>query len=470
MDKIRLGFVPSHRYPYDEEWAVEMRRRSIDALGAVPGVEIVAPSVGLIHNGLVRDDTGARATIDLFAQRGVQGIIIGTMTFGDEVSAVSIAEALDVPVLVFGTKEGPFGADGLRRSDAFGGTLAITSGLYRRRIPYLFAGIVWPEEPLLAHAARIFARACAAVDGFFGARIGTVGLRPERSETCTFNESALVQRFRQRVVQIPESEVFAAASAWPEEDHRLIAMLEEIRREMDCRACNAAALSKMARLELVLQRYFQERNLSAMAVSCWNGVHARRDGYMAGICACSTLGRLTGKGMLVACEVDVLGALTMLAQYRAALEATVPHFVEWTIQHQEMDDVFLAWHCGNAPPALAGSNGPVVLREQATLGLTVGEVGVQGSAECQLHPGPVTLSRLTEHDGAFKMLITSGEIIPSGDSLRGSWAWVHVEELARVYRVLAEQGFTHHVSMIHGDVADALEAFCRFTGIEVVRV
>jgi len=39
-----------------------------------------------------------------------------------------------------------------------------------------------------------------------------------------------------------------------------------------------------------------------------------------------------------------------------------------------------------------------------------------------------------------------------------------------VYRVLAEQGFTHHVSMIHGDVADALEAFCRFTGIEVVRV
>jgi L-fucose isomerase-like protein len=36
--------------------------------------------------------------------------------------------------------------------------------------------------------------------------------------------------------------------------------------------------------------------------------------------------------------------------------------------------------------------------------------------------------------------------------------------------VLAEQGFTHHASMIHGDYADALESFCEFTGIEVARV
>ena len=49
------------------------------------------------------------------------------MTFGDEISAVSVAEALDVPVLVFGTREGPFTADGGRRSDSFCGTLSVTS-------------------------------------------------------------------------------------------------------------------------------------------------------------------------------------------------------------------------------------------------------------------------------------------------------------------------------------------------------
>jgi len=465
MDKIRLGFVPSHRYPYDEEWAVEMRRRSVEALSAVPGIEVIVPSVGLLHNGLVRDDVGARATIDLFAQRGVQGIIIGTMTCGDEISAVAIAEALDVPVLVFGTREGPFTTDGGRRSDAFSGTLSITSGLYRRKIPYLFVGIIWPEEPILAQATQIFAQACSAVDGFYGARIGMVGLRPERLESCSFSESALIQRFRQRVVQIPESEVYAAANGWSDADHRYLATLEEIKREADCSACSEAALTKMARLELVLGHYFQERDLSAMAVSCSTEIQQRY-----GICACSTLGRLTGKGMMVACEVDVLGALTMLAQYRASLETTVPHLIDWTIQHQEMDDVFLAWHCGNAPAALANPASPVVVREQAIMSGVVGRDKAQGAAEFQLHAGPVTLSRLVEYDGAFKMLVTRGEIIPSGDRLRGSWAWVRVDDLSRLYRVLADQGFTQHASMIHGDVADAMEAFCRFAGIEVVRV
>jgi len=193
MSKIRLGFVPTHRYPFDEDWAVEMRQRCLNAFRRMEGVEVVAPSVGLIHNGLVRDDNGAKATIDLFAQRDVQGILIGTMTFGDELAAASIAEALDLPVLVFGTKEGAFTADGGRRSDSFCGTLSVTSALYRRKIPYLFAGIVWPEEEGFKRWVETFARACAAVKGFYGARVGMVGLRPERFETCFTNEVTLIR-------------------------------------------------------------------------------------------------------------------------------------------------------------------------------------------------------------------------------------------------------------------------------------
>ena len=465
MSKIRLGFVPTHRYPFDEDWAVEMRQRCLNAFHSMECIEVVAPSVGLIHNGLVRDDTGAKATIDLFAERGVQGIMIGTMTFGDELAAASVAEALDLPVLVFGTKEGPFTADGARRSDSFCGTLSATSALYRRKIPYLFAGIVWPEEEAFARSVETFARACAAVKGFFGARVGMVGLRPERFETCFTNEVALIQSFRQRVVQIPLHEVFAAASEWPEGDHRVIATLDEVKREAHCSACSTEALLKAARLELTLRRYFQERDLAAMAVSCWNDV---QEHY--GICACSTLSRLTARGLMASCEVDVLGALTMLVQRLAGLEQTVPHFIDWTIQHQEMENVFLAWHCGNAPGCLAADPNTVVIREQAIMSQVVGRERAQGAIEFQLKPGVVTLCRLVEYDGEFKMLITNGEILHTEDKLRGSWAWVKVPDLAGLYRVLAEQGFTHHASMIHGDIADAVQAFCKFAGIEVVRV
>ena len=146
MRNVRLGFVPAHRYPFDEPWAITLRERCIRALEGVPAVELVYPSTDLILNGLVRDDATAEATIALFREQQVEGVVIGTMTFGDEVSAVSVAEALGVPVLVFGTKEPPFTTDGKRHSDSFCGTLSVTSGLYRHKIPYQFAGIFFPEE------------------------------------------------------------------------------------------------------------------------------------------------------------------------------------------------------------------------------------------------------------------------------------------------------------------------------------
>ncbi|MFO7916619.1 MAG: hypothetical protein R6V13_00875 [Anaerolineae bacterium] len=465
MNKVRLGFVPSHRYPFDEEWAIDMRKRCLEAMGDIECLEVVVPSVGLIHNGLVRDDTSAEATIDLFAQRGVEGIVIGTMTFGDEISAIAIAEALDVPVLVFGTKEGPFTEDGLRRSDSFCGTLSVTSGLYRHKIPYHFMGLVWPEEDVFAASLATFARACAAVEGFYGARVGQAGQRPERFETCTANEMAMSNSFGQRVVQIPLPELFARAEEWPADDYRMRAVLKEMQRQADCTACSEESLQKAAGLELALTAYFEERDLDAMALSCWNEMQERY-----GICACSTLSRLTDAGMMVACEADVYGALTMWVQYLASLEETVPHFIDWTIKHQQLENVFLAWHCGNAPVSLASSQGTPVIREQSIMSQVVGPEKAQGAIEFQLEPGPVTICRLVEYDGAFKMLITNGEIIHTDDLIRGSWAWVRVPDLAGLYRVLAEEGFVHHASMIHGDIADAVESFCNFAGTEAVRV
>jgi len=464
MEKVRLGFVPSHRYPFDEDWAVEMRRRCLDALKSVDGIEVVVPSVGLVHNGLVRDDVGASATIDLFAQREVQGIIIGNMTFGDEISAASIAEALDLPVLAFGTREGSFTEDGGRRSDSFSGTLAVASALYRRRIPSLFMGSVWPEEATFARWVETFARACAAVDGFLGARIGMFGLRPERLEMTAINETALINRFRQRVVNVPLSQVFAAARARSEGDHRVLATLDEMTREANCRACSEEALLKAARLELALKECFKERGLAAAAVSCQGDMQE-----VYGICACSTLSRLTREGMMVSCEADLYGALTMLVQHLASQRATVPCPFEWTVQHQEIANVFLAWNHGSAPISLADDPDAVLVRKESVLSQMVGPERAQCAIEFQLKPGLVTLCRLVEYHGEFKMLITRGEVIHSTDDLRGVWGWVRVPDLAQLYRLLAEQGFTNRASLVYGDIADAVEAFCRFVGIRVVR-
>ena len=465
MDKLSIGFVPAHRVPFDEEWAISMRHRTLDALSKVEGLEVVVPDENWTQNGLVRDDNDAEAVVDLFTSAGVSGVIIGTMTFGDEISAVSVAEAMGVPVLLFGTKEGDFVADGNRRSDSFCGTLSISSGLYRRKIPFTFGGIFFPEEEPFVASVDDFVRTCAIAQGFYGARIGLVGPRPERFETCAINEYPMIEQFGQRVVPISLADVFAAANALADDDPSVAAIVEEMCGRADCSGVDREALLKAAKLEQVLLNWADEKNLLGMGVQCWT---AMQEVY--GISSCATMGRLTGRGIMTSCEVDIHGALTMLVQHLASLGTTVPHFIDWTIQHQEMDDVFFAWHCGNAPHGLVCPGGTIHMRAHSILNRIVGDEASQGTAEFQLKPGVVTLNRLVEYDGLFKMLITTGEIIPSDQELRGSWSWVQVPDLDYLYRVLVEEGFTHHASMIHGDFTMPIVDFCEFAGIEMVIV
>ena len=468
QEKTRIGFVPAHRVPFSEDWAVDMRRRVLKALEPICkdlDMEVVVPDKALTENGLVRDDKDAEKVVKLFKDKEVAGIIIGTMTFGDEISAITVAERmLGIPVLLFGTKEGAFTQDGNRRSDSFCGTLSISSGLYRRVIPFSFLGICFPEEEVFSESISDFVRTCVAVKGFIGARIGLVGPRPERFETCAINEFPMIEQFGQRVVPISLVDIFNRANEVKDEKG-VIRIIDEIKQSANCKWVKEETLRKAARLEIALKEFAQEKDLSAMGVQCWT---AMQEIY--GISACLTLGRLTEQGIMTACEVDIHGALTMLVQYLASLKTTVPHFIDWTIQHQREKDVFLAWHCGNAPLGLKTSTSEIYLKSHSILGEMLGPQICEGTAEFQLKEGKVTLSRIVEYDGEFKMLITKGEIIPSKDKLRGSWSWVRVSDLANLYRTLVEEGFIHHASMIHGDISDSLVEFCRFTGMEAVIV
>jgi L-fucose isomerase-like protein len=173
---------------------------------------------------------------------------------------------------------------------------------------------------------------------------------------------------------------------------------------------------------------------------------------------------------MTSCEVDIYGALTMLIQYLASLESTVPHFIDWTIRHQEKDNVFLAWHCGNGPPSLVCEGSRVAVSYQSVLGVSLGVDRSMGTAEFQLKPGVVTLCRLQEQIGKFKMLIASGKAIPSDQQLRGSWSWVEVPDMDKLYETLVKEGFVHHASLIHGDYSKAIKDACEYLGIETIIV
>ena len=93
-----------------------------------------------------------------------------------------------------------------------------------------------------------------------------------------------------------------------------------------------------------------------------------------------------------------------------------------------------------------------------------------GLYQFQIKPGKVTFCRLAEYDDQWKMLIATGEIIPSDEELAGTWAWVQVRDHEKLYRTLVEEGFVHHASMIHGDQTKALLEACKFLDIKPIVV
>ena len=174
---IRIGFIPSHRSPFNKEWAISMRDRVIKSIeGNIEEVELIYPDKELTDGGLVTFMGDAEKVIKLFKEKDIQGLIIGMMTFGEEMPNLLIAEAFSsLPIQVFGTKEGPFTEDGNRKSDSFCGTISTASGLVRRNIEFDFSGIYFPEEEEFISDVKRFSKAVIARAGFTGMKIGALG-------------------------------------------------------------------------------------------------------------------------------------------------------------------------------------------------------------------------------------------------------------------------------------------------------
>lgn len=66
MNRLKIGFIPTHREFFDEEWAIEMRNRTVAKLEDIKGVDIVVPDGDLTKGGIVRNPEDSKKVIKLF--------------------------------------------------------------------------------------------------------------------------------------------------------------------------------------------------------------------------------------------------------------------------------------------------------------------------------------------------------------------------------------------------------------------
>ena len=88
-----------------------------------------------------------------------------------------------------------------------------------------------------------------------------------------------------------------------------------------------------------------------------------------------------------------------------------------------------------------------------------------------LKPGRVTVARLSEATGAFRLVISGGEMLKAPPAFTGTSGRIRFDSgAAAVMDSIMREGLEHHVSIAYGDHQGALEALARQLGMPVLRL
>ena len=86
--------------------------------------------------------------------------------------------------------------------------------------------------------------------------------------------------------------------------------------------------------------------------------------------------------------------------------------------------------------------------------------------------GPATLLRFSTDDerGKTRSYVAEGEFTDDELETFGGYGVMRIKELRSLLRYIADEGFEHHIAVVHGHIAEVLEeAIGKYLGWEVYR-
>ena len=457
----KIGFIPANRGFFSDKLAAEMRGDTIKALRAA-GVKVVVPSNKDTKVGCVETLEEALKVGRMFRDEQVDGIVVAAVNFGDEQGvALTIKESgLKVPVLIFGCQEEEVLTPTTQRRDSFCGLLSIGDALRQMNMPYSVPEqpICFPSDESFRQTLERFVAVVRVVAGVRNARYGQIGARPDNFWTCRYSERAL-QALGVTIVSLDLSEVMGAMERM-KTDAAVKRVVADMKKQIDCSAVADDILVKIGKLELILKRFIKDKQLDALGIQCWTSIQENM-----GICSCSTMSRFDDKGIPCACEADMLGALSMHALQLASGGPSC--LADWNNLHNDDPGLVNCWHCGVFPASWA--KGKPKMGCQEIIAGTTGRDRAMGVVEFVMQDGPVTLCRATQDTaGNHKVMLAEGVVEANPAKTFGSYGWVRLPEIDKLYKDVLLRHFPHHVAMNRAHVGNVLwEAFGNYLDFQV---
>ncbi len=462
--KTTLGLIVGNRGFFPGHLCREGRKDVLAALRKA-GIDVVALGPDDTAFGSVESYADAQKCADLFKRHAdrIDGVLVTLPNFGDERGVADTLKlaGLRVPVLVHAFPDDPQKMTVENRRDSFCGKISVCNNLQQYGIGYSLTDLhtVEPQSASFQEDVSIFAGCCRVVRGLRGARLGAIGARPAAFNTVRFSEKILENQGIS-VVTIDLFDLLGRVGRLADKDAKVRARIAAIKRYLPTAGVPDLAILKMAKFGVTVDAWIAERELDATAVQCWTALEE----YF-GVVPCTVMSMLSDSLLPSACEVDIGGAVGMLALRLTSGQPSA--LLDWNNNYGKDPDRCVLFHCSNVPKTLLKT---CAMDFQAIIAGTVGKENTYGTCNGCIKAGPFTYCRVSTDDlnGGMKAYVGEGEFEDTSLKTFGGYGVARIAELQTLLEYICANGFEHHVAVNPSRTAMAChEAMSNYLGWDV---
>ena len=426
----------------------------------------------------VENEQDMLKALDEVKQAGCNALVVFLGNFGPETPETLIAKKFDGPCMFVSAAEGD--GDMINgRGDAYCGMLNCSYNLAMRHIKGYIPSYPVGTADDIAKMIADFVPVARTVIGLKGLKIISFGPRPQDFFAC----NAPIKGLYELGVEIEENAELDLLVAYRAHkgDKRIAAVCEDMRKEMGEGKYYEELLERMAQFELTLLDWAEEhkgsRKYVAFADKCWPAFPSQF-----GFEPCYVNSRLVSRGIPVACEVDIYGALSEYIGMCASgdtvtlldINNSVPQYIfDEDIKgkyNYKLTDTFMGFHCGNTPECKMCATRAIKYQLIQNRLLENGGKPdfTRGTLEGDIAPSQITFYRLQcDSEGNLRSYIAEGEVLNVPTRSFGGIGVFAIPEMGRFYRhVLIEKHYPHHGAVAFAHVGRVLFDVFRYLGIK----
>lgn len=424
---------------------------------------------------VIENDVDTYKALDWARENGINAVCMFLGNFGPEGPTTLFVREFGGPAMVLAAKEEGKANLASDRGDALCGVLNFSYSVGLRRLK-----VYIPEYPNVTPAEAVkelrdFRHIARVVIGVRNLKVIGFGPRPWDFLAC----NAPIQPMYDLGIEVQENSELDMKVHFDKMASRtaeIDAIVADMEKELGTgRNTYPEILPKLAQFELALMDWYETgkggSKYAVFANKCWPAFQP-----VFQFEPCYVNSRLTQRGIPVACEVDLYGALSeYMAECATEMPATlldinnsVPADVipaGADLKGASEKDLYMGFHCGNTCSSCMKS---CKIKYQLIQARLMGEDITKGTLEGQIMPGAITMFRLQSNsDARLVSYIAEGHFLDIDPCSFGGIGIAGIPGFARFYRhVLIGKRFPHHGAYAFKKVGKILFEALHILGVE----